>query len=328
MSKRSFIRLLPLALLAALALGACADLPGGIPPELVDSLPPGMEVSLEDNSIEFTDVVQQIASDQWVVGAFTLGISPDTQIEDGIAVGDSVKVHAFLTAEGDFVAREIAFAGSEDAASAGSDDSSSESDDSQDTMAGEELEFVGTVEAITDASWTIDGQVFMLTPETEIKDGILVGDMVKVHAYLSETGDLTAREIELTEESELKQDDFDSAEDMKFTGVIESIEGDTWVISGKTFTVDSGTEIDPGLTIGDAVEVYLFLTPDGMIAVREISLLDDVLVGQTSTPYGDDDGQDDEFEQDDDDDEDEHSGSTGSSSSEDDHSGSDHESDD
>jgi len=319
MKTRISVRFGPLFVLAALALGACAGAEGAFSSELGDSLPQAIEVSLEDNSVEFTDIVQNIGSDRWDVGAFSIAITADTEIEPGIAVGDTVKVHAVLAEDGDFVAREISL----DILDQRGEDAGSQ-DDLEGMLAGEELEFIGNVDGIGTDSWTIDGQVVLLTPETEIQASILVGDLVKVHAYLSDTGEMTAREIEAVEETALKQDDLDSKHDLKFVGIVESIEGETWVISGETFQIDPSTEIDEGITIGDAVEVYLFLTPDGSTIVREISLDDDQLIG-TTDGFGDDEMDDDELDDDDDD----HHGFSDSEHSDDDHSGgSDHGEDD
>jgi protein involved in polysaccharide export with SLBB domain len=321
MMTRIGVRFSPLFVLAALALGACAGAEVAFPSELGDSLPQAIDVSLEDNSVEFTDIVQNIASDQWSVGVFTIAVTADTELEAGIAVGDTVKVHAYLADDGNFIAREISLANSDDQDLAQREDSQA---GLEDEFSGEELEFVGNVETIGVDSWTIDGQTILVTPVTEINPEILVGDLVKVHAYLSAAGEVTAREIEPTNELELKQDDLDSKHDLKFVGLVEAIDGDTWVISGETFQLDPSTEIDAGITIGDAVEVYLFLTPDGLTIVREISLDDDQLIGATDG-YGDDEMDDDELDDEDDD----HSGFSESEHSDDDRSGgSDHGEDD
>lgn len=68
------------------------------------------------------------------------------------------------------------------------------------TSAGEEIEFTGVVETITNDSWTISGRTVAIISLTEIKDVIEVGDTVKVHAILASDGSLTAREIELSDD--------------------------------------------------------------------------------------------------------------------------------
>jgi hypothetical protein len=49
-------------------------------------------------------------------------------------------------------------------------------------------------------SWTVGGLTFLLTPSTEIKDDIAVGDSVKIEALVGADGSLTALEIELEED--------------------------------------------------------------------------------------------------------------------------------
>jgi len=61
----------------------------------------------------------------------------------------------------------------------------------------EEIEFIGIVEAITNESWKVGGVIVNIVSWTEIKDSPVVGDQVKVHAYIDEDGSLTAREVEL-----------------------------------------------------------------------------------------------------------------------------------
>jgi hypothetical protein len=61
----------------------------------------------------------------------------------------------------------------------------------------EEREFFGEVQAIEGNTWTVDGLKVVVDNDTEIKDSILVGQMVKVHVRVAADGSMTAREIEL-----------------------------------------------------------------------------------------------------------------------------------
>ena len=300
---------IPLLLGLALVLGACTAAEAGIPAGLLESLPADVEFSTEDNSLEFTDTVQTIGTDQWVIGAFTLNIVSSSEIEPGIVEGDLVLVEARLNADGDFEALEIGFARDDSAAApeGADEDFDSQQDDSFDS----ELTLIGTVDAMGDSSWVINGETVLVDALTEIKDAIAPGDVVKVEAYLNDNGELTAHEIELADDSQMSDDDFDSDDDLKFTGIVESIEGQTWVIGGETFQVDENSEIDPGIKVGDMVEVYLFIDADGLTLVHEISFEDD---GELESDDDLDDDHDDDFDDDFDDDDssddehDEHSG--------------------
>lgn len=63
---------------------------------------------------------------------------------------------------------------------------------------GGELEFEGMIESMDGESWVIAGRMLSLTSGTEIKGFLEVGNFVKVHALVSDSGELIAREIELS----------------------------------------------------------------------------------------------------------------------------------
>jgi hypothetical protein len=71
---------------------------------------------------------------------------------------------------------------------------------------GKEVEVVGVVEAITSDSVTINGQTFTITNQTEIKNQIQVGAMVKVHAIAGADGTLRVREMEQVQTQEQHQE--------------------------------------------------------------------------------------------------------------------------
>ncbi|MBI4284471.1 MAG: hypothetical protein HY670_01040, partial [Chloroflexi bacterium] len=59
-------------------------------------------------------------------------------------------------------------------------------------------------------------------------------------------------------------------EDQTFTGKIESMGADTWVIGGKTFKVDAKTELDGGLAVGVTARVEFVTQADSSLLAREI----------------------------------------------------------
>jgi hypothetical protein len=61
-------------------------------------------------------------------------------------------------------------------------------------------------------SWTVGGLTFLVTPSTEIKDAIVVGDFVKIEALVGADGSYTALEIEL-EEDQIGEDDEQDEDD-------------------------------------------------------------------------------------------------------------------
>lgn len=71
---------------------------------------------------------------------------------------------------------------------------------SQPTLESErEVEFTGTVEVIASDMWVVSGRTVVVTAGTEIKSGLSIGVLAKVHAVSQADGTLLAREIEPVE---------------------------------------------------------------------------------------------------------------------------------
>jgi hypothetical protein len=102
-----------------------------------------------------------------------------------------------------------------------------------------EVEFSGAVASIAAEMWVVGDQAFAVTPDTEIQDGIVVGDVVKVHALPNPDGSLTAREIEIDEDGAVEDIDDGDVDD----GEHEDIDGD--VNDGEHEDIDDG-DVDDG----------------------------------------------------------------------------------
>ncbi len=133
--------------------------------------------------LELVGAIDSMEDGLWVVNGLSFLITPETEINGTFIVGDLVKVHAVFNAQGELVAREIEPA------------EYTEMPDSQ------KVEFYGTVDAIGDAEWTVDGQTLLIDPSTKIKGDIQVGDTVKVEAYANADGQLVAHEIEHSDDA-------------------------------------------------------------------------------------------------------------------------------
>ncbi len=72
-------------------------------------------------------------------------------------------------------------------------------DGGQEPDAVEEVRFTGTVQSMSSQIWMIGGKQVVITPQTEIKDNINVGDLVEVRALLQPDGSLVAARIELAD---------------------------------------------------------------------------------------------------------------------------------
>jgi hypothetical protein len=163
------------------------------------------------------------------------------------------------------------------------------------------------VEAIAPDLWTVSGQEFAISAQTEIKDVIAVGDRVEVHLLVGADNSLTAREIELTDEDENPT----AFGMLEITGTLEAINGDQWTIGGKVFLVTPQTELKGSPVVGDTVKAEAMINPDGTLTATEIKKV------AMDTLSDEDDGDDDDS-----------SGSGSGSGSSDDHSGDDSSDDD
>jgi len=258
--------------------------------------------------MEFTGVVDSIGAAAWTIGGLIVDVTPATEIEAGIQVGDLVKVHATLVDADSLAAREIA------RAEAGVPEDELPATPS---VAGEEIEFVGAVVSLGLDSWAIGDRVVAITSATEIKGTIDVGTLVKVHALVESDGSLTAREIEPAEADDLEDqdddvDDPDDDQDLEFKGVVDSIDGETWVVAGVTFHVPAAALEDGPVAVGDFVEIHAFWADGGLLTALRVRLDDDHATKDGDRDDEDEDRSDDEHEDENEDDEDHDNSGSGS----------------
>jgi len=140
----------------------------------------------------------------------------------------------------------------------------------------EDQELKGTVNAITDAAWTIEGRVFAITEDTVFEGDPQVGDFVEVKFHPEADGNAVADRIE-------KENDPNPDEGVEFTGIVEAIGDSSWTISGHVLAVNASTEIDGAPAVGDTVEVHAVTLADGTLRASRI---------QKEDPNGDDPGDD------------------------------------
>jgi hypothetical protein len=60
------------------------------------------------------------------------------------------------------------------------------------------------------------------------------------------------------------------ASEIVFTGIVEQISGDQWVVSGQAFTVDKAAVMDSGIAVGDIVKVEGTVSADGSVLALTI----------------------------------------------------------
>ena len=215
--------------------------------------------------IEFAGTVEAMGPGEWTVAGKTVAIVAQTEIKDTIQAGDFVRVHALVAADRSLTAREIELA-----------------DGTKPEVPGVEVEFRGTVEAMSAESWTVSGIAFSATSATEIEAGIQMGDFVKVHARRQSDGSLWAREIERERDQDRDRD----RQSIEFTGTVEAMGADAWTIDGQLVAITAQTQIKGDIQVGDFVKVHAMVQDDGSLVAREIELDDH---GQGNDDNGNDD---------------------------------------
>ena len=128
------------------------------------------------------------------------------------------------------------------------------------------FEFSGPVEAMGSAQWTIAGRTVEVSQTTHIDAGIKVGDLVKVDGVINPGGDLLAENIRLLT---------DTGMPFEFTGLVQQMGSTSWTVSGISVTVDSHTQIETGLKVGDVVKVDGHILPNGTWLADEIKRADE-----------------------------------------------------
>ena len=126
---------------------------------------------------------------------------------------------------------------------------------------GASFELVGELEN-TDP-WTVAGQELETNASTLIKDGLEVGDIVRVRGIITEDETWLAYSIDSTDEQT------DST--IVLIGVVDSV--DPWSVNGISLNVTDETDIQGDIAVGTIVHVEILLLEDGTWEVLSIAPL-------------------------------------------------------
>jgi len=207
------------------------------------------------NTFTLTGEVQEMGDLTWTVNGQSITVTDTTEVEDGIAVGDLVRVKGIILGDGSLEAEEIRLVLGE---------------------VGTPFEFTGVVQEIGELSWRISDITVAISETTTIDEGLVVGDAVKVQGWTLEDGTRLATSITYFL-------DQDSA--FEFFGILESM--DPWMVAGIPFEVREWTTIDEGLNLGDLVRVAGEIQTDGTWVASEVQRYDEalltVLIGRVSS---------------------------------------------
>ena len=127
----------------------------------------------------------------------------------------------------------------------------------------ERFSLVAQVGAIAEDAWTIGGQRVVITPETDIEDGLEVGDLVCVEGTIQEDGTLVAAHI-------LHRGDAATGGAFSYVGVVQGMSKEVWLISDVPVAVNEATLADEDLLPGSVVLARGDVLDDGTWLARSI----------------------------------------------------------
>ena len=177
----------------------------------------------------FTGVVQDISATSWVISGQVVAVDEDTRIDEGIAVGDVVRVRGRILSGNLWLAERIRLV-------------------SQTTP---EFSLTGLVQSLD--PWNVAGVSFETRDWTVIEPGIAIGDLVRVRGIILDDGTWVAVSIESLENPPLNV--------IVLIGIVTGME--PWSINGFPLVVTNATIIGPGITVGTWVITHIQLQPDG-----------------------------------------------------------------
>jgi len=198
---------------------------------------------------DFVGVVQDVADEAWAVSGITITVDAETEIDQGLASGDVVRVRGWILDDGTWLARSIERVEEEQ----------------------REFELVGYVESVD--PWVVAGVPFETDDWTEIEPGVRVGDRVRVRGRIAEDGTWMAARIE-------RLDGDEEALPVVFVATVDSI--DPWVVGGIPLSVDDETIVEGDVSPGDLVRVEARILPDGTWLATKITPVDDLGLGCVS----------------------------------------------
>jgi hypothetical protein len=186
---------------------------------------------------DFVGVVQQTGDEVWIISGVEVSVNSSTKIDEGLVAGNQVRVMGWILDDGTWQASTIRRA-------------------PDDTRA---FEFVGKIESID--PWIVAGVAFKTVDWTEIDEGLVVGDQVRVIGQVMEDGTWVAYEIHSLEDlTEVR---------IVLVGVVFSM--DPW---GSWVRCPSiRIPIDSEIRLGMLVRVEIQVLPDGTWKVLRIAPL-------------------------------------------------------
>jgi outer membrane biosynthesis protein TonB len=198
--------------------------------------------------------VRRIENGRWTIDEITTDTDGNTVFIGNPGVGSLVEAELLVRSDGSYLALMIKELGNP-------------------TSTPEPYDFSGVVESIGSGQWNIAGKTVKTDGDTQIDDGIQVGDWVQVSAEVRSGGEIWAKAIQKL-----------AAETFQFSGTVESIDGENWTVAGHTFKVTGNTEISGNPGVGDYVDVEVVQLPDGSLEATLVSLVPPTPTDEPPTP--------------------------------------------
>jgi len=216
-------------------------------------------VKEEGAEFEFTGYVESI--NPWVVSGIAFETTEWTEIETGIELGDRVRVEGRIRKDGTWVAAEIERLG-----------------DDKEAL---HIVFVGTV--TRQDPWVVSGFPLVVDDETVVEDGIEVGDLVTVKAWILPDGTWLAKEIR-------RVDVEPGLGCFSVSAVVVSVSSDQIVLDNwpaVDLDLDGGVEIEGEVDVDCVILILVCVDADGranIVAIIVIYQPSPVIVPPPSPP--------------------------------------------
>lgn len=182
--------------------------------------------------VSFEGRVAQMGSPHWLVEDIRVSVNASTRIIGEIQLDDEIEVEGETRPEGFVLAFELHK---------------------------RLMTLAGRVEHIGVNHWEIDGRIVALTLESEIEDEISVGDFVTALVAVADDESLSLIEVRLdsdeADEHTPRSTPEPDPERIEFTGLVDSIGTISWIVDGRLVRINTDTDIDDDIEVGDTVRV-------------------------------------------------------------------------
>ncbi len=202
--------------------------------------------------LSFEGAVESVTQGEIVVGGQVVRLTDQTNIKGDVQVGLIVEVRAYLDPDGNLVAEKVEVKGA----------------DAKEGTPGFETKFSGVVSSMDLGQIVVDGQTIALTADTKVEGNLQVGSMVEVKAYLGADGTYVAKKVEVKSTAGQGA----PGSEMKFSGVVSSVDAGQIVVDGQTIALTADTKVEGNLQVGSMVEVKAYLGADGTYVAKKVEV--------------------------------------------------------